>query len=610
MLFKKGNKKQIIRNDIRVQDFLDMNLPGYINFGRETLGMTYAVDDTFRSVWAVTKYPITTENVALLRRLGEMDGVHLHIYMRNLSSSEGTHIVNEAMNNSRLRGSATNTAAGKIGAAQDQTDIVQLIQELYETRERLAHVAVFIECVAHNPDELQRLQSAVKTDLAFNKITVNGLTHRQKQGFQTVNPVGMNKFGDEFERIIPISSAANLFPFSYNGKMDPHGFRLGRDKYGTHIFTDFDRRAQDISNPNIVVLGNPGEGKSYLGKGILANQAMAGKNIIILDPEHEYEDLVKNLGGEYMDLMSGEYKINVLECRAMVSPDDNEADEMTGKSVFVQHLSFLKNFFRAYKITDEHLLDVLEIVLLTLYEAKGIDEDTDFTQKKPTDYPVVSELIGFIDGLINNFDDKVGNYFSKKDLSELRLSLHSISAGVDKQYFDGYTNIHNGNIIAFGMKGVTETEQNLKSAMLYNTFSYMNDFLLKKKNAVAMLDEFYLFLGNRTAVEQIRNCMKRVRKVDSSVMLLTQNIEDFNLPGVAEYTKPLLTIPSHAFLFYPGRGNLDIYKENMRLNDSEMSLVAEPHKGECLYMCGSERYALHVEFDQYITDLFGNAGGR
>ena len=87
--------------------------------------------------------------------------------------------------------------------------------------------------------------------------------------------------------------------------------------------------------------------------------------------------------------------------------------------------------------------------------------------------------------------------------------------------------------------------------MLFNILSYMSNKLLDEGNTVASIDELYLFLSNLTAIEYIRNAMKRVRKKDSAVILASQNIEDFLIQNVKEYTKPLFSIPTHHFLFYP-----------------------------------------------------------
>lgn len=87
--------------------------------------------------------------------------------------------------------------------------------------------------------------------------------------------------------------------------------------------------------------------------------------------------------------------------------------------------------------------------------------------------------------------------------------------------------------------------------MLFNILSYMSNKLLGEGNTVASIDELYLFLSNLTAIEYIRNAMKRVRKKDSAVILASQNIDDFLIPSVKEYTKPLFSIPTHHFLSSP-----------------------------------------------------------
>lgn len=104
-----------------------------------------------------------------------------------------------------------------------------------------------------------------------------------------------------------LTTAVEALLMDLSIKTDPNGFYLGRDRYGSNIIVDFDRRAEDKTNSNILILGNSGQGKSYLLKLILINLLEAGKNIICLDPEHEYEDLCNNLGGYFVDLMSGKY---------------------------------------------------------------------------------------------------------------------------------------------------------------------------------------------------------------------------------------------------------------------------------------------------------------
>lgn len=134
--------------------------------------------------------------------------------------------------------------------------------------------------------------------------------------------------------------------------------------------------------------------------------------------------------------------------------------------------------------------------------------------------------------------------------------------------------------------------------------------ILTNGHTAASIDEFYLFLTNLTAVEYIRNFMKRVRKKESAVILASQNLEDFNIDGIREYTKPLFSIPTHAFLFNAGNIDARFYIDTLQLEKSEYNLIRYPQRGVCLYKCGNERYNLMVHAPEYKEKLFGNAGGR
>ena len=146
--------------------------------------------------------------------------------------------------------------------------------------------------------------------------------------------------------------------------------------------------------------------------------------------------------------------------------------------------------------------------------------------------------------------------------------------------------------------------------MLFNILSYMSNKLLGEGNTVASIDELYLFLSNLTAIEYIRNAMKRVRKKDSAVILASQNIDDFLIPSVKEYTKPLFSIPTHHFLFFPGNITPKDFEDALMVEPNEYLLIKFGERGTCLYRCGNERYLLLVQAPEYKAEIFGSAGGR
>lgn len=377
---------------------------------------------------------------------------------------------------------------------------------------------------------------------------------------------------------------------------------------------DFDRRAEDKTTSNILILGNSGQGKSYLLKLILTNIRESGKRIICLDPESEYEDLCDALGGCYIDFMSGAYTINPLEPKAWT--DSVEDIDATTPEAFKkvtrlsQHIAFLKDFFRSYKDFTDSQIDTIEILLSKLYARFGITDSTDYSMKKPSDFPVMEDFYKLCEEEFMGYDKKRKYLYTEETLQEVCLGIHSMCVGSESKYFNGHTNITDSNFLVFGVKGLMDTNRRLKDCMLFNILSFMSNELLGKGSTAASVDELYLFLSNMTTIEYLRNCMKRVRKKDSSVILASQNIEDFLIPSIREFTKPLFSIPTHQFLFNAGQINPKEYMDALQVEPSEFELIKYPERGTCLYRCGNERYLLQVIAPEYKAAIFGKAGGR
>jgi len=604
---KKMNPAQL--EAVRTKDFFDCILPGSVRF----MSDYYIVGDSYRSVWVVREYPPSTEEQAILSQLADRSGVTLRIYHRLVEPMEQRKILQNATRKNKLM-SGGNDVNETIEAQGNLQDVVELLANLRKNKEPLLHCSVFIELKARNLDKLKELQSEISMELTRSKISVDRLTLRQKEGFLSVLPVGANQFGAQYERVLPASSVANLYPFNFSGKTDPHGLYIGRDKYGSNVLVDFDRRAEDKTTSNILILGNSGQGKSYLLKLILTNLRESGKTCICLDAESEYEELTRALGGCYIDFMSGEYTINPLEPKAWTDGsgevDVTTPDAFKRVTRLSQHIAFLKDFFRAYKDFSDAQIDTIEILLMKLYARFGITDSTDYATKKPCDFPILSDFYKLCQEEYHTYDKERKYLYTEEMLQEVCLGIYSMCVGAESKYFNGHTNIVDDRFLCFGVKGLMDTNKRLKDAMLFNILSYMSNELLGKGNTAASIDELYLFLTNMTAIEYIRNAMKRVRKKDSSIILASQNIEDFLIPSIREFTKPLFSIPTHQFLFNAGQINPKDFMDALQVEPSEFELIKYPERGTCLYRCGNERYLLQVIAPDYKSALFGKAGGR
>ena len=590
------------------KSFFDCICPSTVRF----FPHHYIVGDSYRCVWAIREYPPSTEEQAILSHLADHSGVTLRVYNRLVEPREHDQITNHANRKNRLKLGDSNINEA-IQAEQNLLDVAALLTTLKREREPLLHCAVYLELKARSLEALNSLQTDITMELNQAKLSVDLLTLRQKEGFLSVMPFGRNQFGTQFERVLPASSVANMYPFNFSGKTDPHGFYIGRDKFGTNIIVDLDRRADDKTTGSALILGNSGMGKSYLLKLLVTNLRESGKRIVGLDAEGEMQTLAQCSGGCYLDFLDGRYMINLLEPKAWASepvddPDAPEAFRRSGR--LGQHLAFLKDWFRSYKDFSDMEVDTIEIMLTRLYQKFNLTEDTDFSSLKPTDYPIMEDLFELCMEEYRNFNPSDKPLYTEEILQRICLGLNSVCVGAESRFFNGHTNIEDSQFLIFGVKGIMDLNKKLRCAIEFNILSYMTHQLLSVGNAVATLDELYLFLDSPTTIEYIRNAMKRVRKMDSALVLASQNIEDFLIPSIREFTKPLFSIPTHQFLFNPGMVNDREYIDALQVGPAEYDLIRSALRGTCLYRCGNERYLLQVLAPDHKKALFGTEGGR
>ncbi len=576
------------------------------------------VGNSYRCYWAIREYPPTTESQAILKGVATMAGVTMRIYAKQLSAVEENKLISSGSKKTIFE--KNNTAANlyaAVAAEGNFDDLRAAFVQMRKDHEHLVYCAVFLELRAGSGEALSELKIRVKGEMMAAQIFADELWLRQREGMLACHPLGRNVFGLRYSRPLPAGSVANLYPMSFSGRLDPHGLKIGKDRYGSDIYLDLDRRTRDVTNGNVVILGNSGQGKSWLVKLLCTNLAEQGKEIYLLDPEEEYREWVEGIGGTYIDFMSGRYKINLLEPKRWAREGgDNPGTEDTPaafrmpKKPLSQHISYLKDFFRIYKEFSVQELDTLEILLTDFYRKKEIYDENAFLLL-PEAYPTVEEFYDYIRTVAEAAEEGDRELlYTKETLRRLLTALYSMAKGAEACYFNGKTNLPQSRILAFGVGRLLESNQYLKHAVLFTLLSYMSDKLLQEKNAVAVLDEFYLFLSSPVVVEYARNVEKRDRKADSNVILASQNIEDYTLPDIKELTKPLLAIPCHQFLFSPGNVRKEDYCDLLQVPDCEWDIIKTPERGRCLYRCGNERYILQVQAPEYKAKLFGTAGGR
>lgn len=194
---KQSKSKVPAFEDAKIKDFLDMIAPGIIKFQTDH----FVCGNTYRCVWALREYPTSTDEQAILRHLGEKDGITLRIYTRQVTAAEEKKIIHNAANKNRMSRSSTTDLQQTVTAESNLQDVATIVAQMHRNREPLLHCAVYIELTAHNPDSLKLLQTDVLTELVRSKLNVDRLLLRQREGFLAVGPAGYNIFGSQFERV-------------------------------------------------------------------------------------------------------------------------------------------------------------------------------------------------------------------------------------------------------------------------------------------------------------------------------------------------------------------------------------------------------------------------
>ena len=612
-----GEQYGLSKNE-SLKNFVDIIAPSIMDFKHRRY---YIVGNTYRKVFAIRRYKTETEQTAILSEIGEMGGVTLHIYNERVTPSEQEKIFEKAERKNMGDIAEAKTMSKSIDSKENILDIEKILKESHRTKEEFIHCSVYVEVIANSLKELRDMQTKVCSTLNKNHIKYDELYMQQRDGFASVAPFGLDMFDKEFARVLPASSVANLFPFSYSGKTDPKGLFFGRAVHGGNILADIDHRDTDKTNGHIAIFGNSGEGKSFLIKLLICLFRQQQKKVYSMDSDKECIDVTNGLGGTNIDMLSGKYFINVMQPRLLNDPlDDSYTDDepvaFKHKTIISQHIAFLKDFFKTYNpaITTAEL-DTLEIMLEELYKKFHITDRTDLNKLTNVDYPILSDLFKEVERQLNIYDEvsKINGkemLFTKDTLRNLALCIRSICIGTDSTFFNGYTNIPNADHINFDVKNLLNTNENLKNAMYFNILSFMNNKFLTEGNTVVIVDELHEVIKSLIVIMYLRSFVKRGRKKNSNLVIASQNIEDLMIPGVVEYTKPFFSIPTHRFLFYPGTVNIKEYKAITNMLDEEWELIQISKRGHCLYCCGNERYYLQIIAPEYKKELFGTAGGK
>ena len=313
----------------------------------------------------------------------------------------------------------------------------------------------------------------VKNELAGMGLKARVPAFLQEQALRQASPFDTYK-----KEILEISnknmSLETLFlglPFSGSGLVDTKGYFLGTDENGKIIVLSPFSKSTYRPNSNIVIAGASGSGKSYLAKKIMLNEWLNGTKLYILDPEDEYIELCKKVGGRWVDCGGGKgekvgrinpLQINILENNKMEVDEDDEYTST--KSAMALHLNFLSSFFKLYYPEATTLeISILTEILEELYREFGIDWNTDVTKIDNKDFPIMEDLYKILEKKSKE------NLEHKTEIETLRSIVRGMARGESSEIFNGYTNIKIDNsFVCFSISALENADKNVKAAQYLN----------------------------------------------------------------------------------------------------------------------------------------------
>lgn len=466
----------------------------------------------------------------------------------------------------------------------------EIIGRMINNNEVVSYLTIYICISAQNEQDLISKCKEVERVVQKLKLKIRPVTNfLLKSGFKAVAPFFtiQKDLTEYFKRNILTSSFTGGFLFNTNTFIDKEGYCFGINQNGGIIIFNIWKKDYDRTNSNMVVVGSSGSGKSLATKHIIYNELPRTK-LLIIDPEAEYTYLAKNLKGKIIECggSNSGYTLNPLQVR--INKDDEE-----NLNALAIHFQFLHTFFEILfpSLTDIEF-SILDRVLEELYLKFNITTNTDISRLENTEFPLLEDLYYLLEN-----KNKV-EY--KPEYEKLLSLIRPISIGQASSLWNGYTDITvDTGLTVFNTKNMQEFQIQYKRAQYYNIMSFAWEIISKNKDEFDCLiaDECHVLVDPNIpqTLEYVRNISKRARKYNSSIIVITQSIEDFLNEKIKLYGQSLLANSTYKLFFkMDGQDLRDVVKV-FSLSKKEEELIYNAKRGECLLSAGNRKIFVNVK---------------
>jgi type IV secretory pathway VirB4 component len=436
-------------------------------------------------------------------------------------------------------------------------------EQLAKGAERFFQFGLYVTIQANDIETLERVTKNIQSTLGSLLIVSKKATLQMDEGFKTTLPMGSDKL--LVTRNMDTTSLATTFPFTSSELTMETGIMYGINEHNDSLVI-FDRFKME--NANMVIFAKSGAGKSYTVKLEILRQLMFGVEVLVLDPEKEYEELAKAVGGEYINFtFGGKTKLNPFDLSAVYEEGENEL----GQKIISLH-GLLKVMLGEMTATQEALLDR---ALVAAYKAKGITPDPATQTNEP---PLMEDLYKALIGMEND------------DGNNLAARLEKYIKGSFRGIFDQPSNFNISNQLT--IFSVREMEEELRPVAMYMILDFIWTRVRKDlKKRVLVIDEAWYFMKHQDSASFIHGMVKRARKYFLGVTTITQDVEDF-LHN--DFGKAIVTNASIQFLMKQSTASIPVLTETFYLSEGERQLLVASDVGEGIFFAGSNHVALRV----------------
>lgn len=453
-------------------------------------------------------------------------------------------------------------------------DIESLRDQLQQAQEKLFDVGVYITIYGKTPEELDKIESEIKSVLESRLIYVKPALFQQEQGFRSTLPLGSDELVVNSK--LNSSPLSSIFPFVSFDLTSDKGILYGVNRHNASLVL-FDRFS--LENYNSVIFAKSGSGKSYATKLEILRTLMFDTEVIVIDPEREYEFLAQTVGGRYFNIsLNSEHHINPFD---LPIPREDESPSDVLRSNIVALVGLFRIMLGGLSPEEDAIIDK---AITETYALKDITPDSNFADIEP---PLLSDFEMVLSGMQGS--------------ESLVQRLSKYTKGSWSGFINRATSVDiNKKFVVFSVR---DMEDDLKPVAMYLITHYIWNAVRKNlKKRLLVIDEAWWMMKSDDTASFLYGMAKRGRKYYLGLATITQDVDDFLK---SPYGLPMITNSSIQLLLKQSPTTIDNLQKTFNLSDEEKYLLLESDVGEGIFFAGLKHVAIKViasyTEDQIIT---------